>query len=61
MIHSPVFSVWTSTSSSRDPEAESASEEDASQELEPSTESQRKNQWNGSEENTTVPYTTDSL
>ena len=59
MIHSPVFSVWTSTSSLRDQEAELASEEDANQESEPSIESQRKKLWNGSEENMMVPFTTD--
>jgi hypothetical protein len=59
MTPSQVFSAWTSTSSSKDQEAESASEEDARPELAPSTKSERKNQWNGSEENTTVPSTTD--
>jgi len=61
MIHLPVFSVWTFTSSSKDQEAESVSEEDANPELEPSTESQRTTPWNGSEENTTVPSITDQF
>ena len=59
MIHSPVFSVWTFTSFLKDQEAELVSEEDANQESEPSTEFQRMKPWNGSEENMTVPFTTD--
>jgi len=59
MTHSQVFSVWTSTWSSRDQEAEWGSEDDANPELEPSTEFPRMRPCNGSEENTTVPSTTD--
>ena len=59
MIHSLVFSVWTFTWFWRDQEAEWVWEEDANQESVPSTEFQRRSQWNGSEENTTVPFTTD--
>ena len=60
MIHSLVFSVWTSTLSLKDLEAESVSEEDANQESEPNTESQKTKLWNGSEENTMVLSITDS-
>jgi len=60
MIHSLVFSAWTSTWFSKDQEAESVSEEDANPESEPNTESQRIKPCNGSEENTMVPSTTDS-
>jgi hypothetical protein len=60
MIHSPVFSVWTFTLSLKDQEAELVSEEDANPELEPSTEFPRMTQWNGSDANTMVPFTTDS-
>ena len=59
MIHSPVFSVWTSTLSLKDPEAELALEEDANQELVLNTEFQKMKPWNGSEENTMVPSITD--
>ncbi len=61
MIHSPVFSVWTSTSFLKDQEAESVSEEDVNPELEPSIEFRRKMPWNGSEESMMVPSTTDSF
>jgi len=61
MTHSPVFSVWTSTSSLKDPEAESALEEDVNPESVPSTEFRKIKQCNGLEENTTVPYTIDRL
>ena len=59
MTPSLVFSVWTSTSSSSVPEAESVSEEDAKLPLVPSTKSPRTKPWNGSRENTTVLSTTD--
>jgi hypothetical protein len=61
MIHSPVFSVWTSTSSLKDPEAGLVLEEDVNQELELNTESPKMKLWNGSEENMMVPSTTDSI
>lgn len=60
MTHSPVFSVWTSTSSSKDQEAELVLEEDAKAESVLNTESQKTKLWNGSEENTMVPSTTDT-
>jgi hypothetical protein len=60
MIHLPVFSVWTFTLSLKDLEAELVLEEDANQELEPNTESQKIKPWNGSEENMMVPSITDS-
>ena len=60
MIHSLVFSVWTSMSFLKDPEAELDWEEDANQESEPNTESQKMKPWNGSEENMMVPSITDS-
>ena len=59
MIHSPVFSVWTSTLFLKDLEAELVLEEDANQESEPNTESQKIKLWNGSEENMMVLSTTD--
>jgi len=59
MIHSPVFSVWTFTLFLKDQEAELALEEDANQSLVLNTESPKKNLWNGSEENLTVPSTID--
>ena len=59
MIHSPVFSVWTSTLSLKDPEAELVLEEDANQELVLNTEFQKMKPWNGSEENMTAPFTID--
>ena len=59
MIHSLGFLVWTFTSSSRDQEAELASEEDAKALLVPSTESVNKMPWNGSKRNTTVQFIID--
>mgnify|MGYP003691295779 CR=1 FL=1 len=59
MTPSPVFLEWTFTSSWKDPEAESASEEDAKAEWEPNIKSARTKPWNGSRESTTVPSTTD--
>lgn len=59
MIPSLVFSVWTFTLSSRDPEAESVSEEDAKLLLDINTKFPRMKLWNGSRENTMVPSTTD--
>ena len=60
MIHLPVFSVWTSTSSLKDQEAELVLEEDANQKLELNTESPKMKPWNGSEENMMVLSTTDN-
>lgn len=59
MIPSPVFSVWTSTSYSKDQEAESVLEEDVKVQLEPNTESANNKLWNGSRKNTMVPYIID--
>jgi hypothetical protein len=59
MIPSLVFSVWISTLSLSALEAELVLEEDANPQLEPSTEFQRKMQFNGSRENTMVLSTTD--
>jgi len=59
MTPSLVFSVWTSTSSSRDPEAESVSEEDAKVESELSIKLARKMLCNGSKRNTTVQFIID--
>ena len=56
-----VFSVWTSTLSSKDQETESALEEDANQESELNTESTKKRPCNGSDVNTMVPSTTDKF
>ena len=61
MIHSLVFSVWTSTSFSKELVAELDSEEDANQLLVPNIESPKMKLWNGSEESSTVPSTTDYL
>jgi len=61
MIHSPVFSVWTSTSFSKDQEAELASEEDAKALLELSTELAKRMRWNGSKRNMMEPSITDYL
>jgi type II secretory pathway component HofQ len=61
MIHLPVFSVWTSTSSLKDQEAELVSEEDVNRELERNTESQKIKLCNGLEENMMVPFTIDYL
>ena len=61
MIHLPVFSVWTFTSSSKDQEAELDSEEDVNQELEPNIEYQKMKLWNGSEENMMEPSITDNI
>jgi hypothetical protein len=59
MIHLPVFSVWTFTSSLKDQGAELVLEEDANQELVLNTESQKRTPCNGSEEDMMVPFTTD--
>jgi hypothetical protein len=59
MIHLPVFSVWTSTSSLKDQEAELVFEEDVNQELELNTEFPKMKLWNGSEENMMVLSITD--
>jgi hypothetical protein len=61
MIHLPVFSVWTSTLSLKDPEAELVLEEDVNQELELNTESPKMKLWNGSEENMMEPSITDKI
>ena len=61
MILTPVSSVWTSTSSSKDQETELVLEEDANQESELNTESTKKRPWNGSDVNTMVPSTTDKF
>lgn len=61
MIHILVFSVWTSTSSSRDQEAELVLEEGANPESGLNTESTKRMPWNGSGENMTVPFTTDKF
>lgn len=60
MIHSPVSSVWTSTSFLRDLEAELDSEEDAKPPLVLNTEFPKKMLWNGSDANMMEPSTTDS-
>lgn len=59
MTPSPVSSVWTSTLSSSALEAELDSDAAAKAPLAPSTESPKKKLWNGSEENTMEPSTTD--
>lgn len=61
MIHLPVFSVWTSTSSLKDQEAELVLEEDANPELELNTEFQKTILCNGSEENMTELSITDKF
>jgi len=61
MIPSLVSSVWTSTSSLRDPEAELDSEDAAKAPLELSTAFPRKTLWNGSDANMTALFTTDHL
>ena len=61
MIPSPVFSVWISMLSLKDQEVESVLEEDARPELEPNTESEKKKLWNGSEESTMEPFTTEMI
>jgi len=55
MTPSLVFSVWTSTSCSRDQEAELASAEDAKAESELSIESAKSKLWNGSKRSTMEP------
>ena len=59
MIHSLVFSVWTSTLFLKDQEVELVLEEDVNQELELNTESPKMKLWNGSEENMMVQSITD--
>jgi hypothetical protein len=59
MIHSLVFSVWTSTLFSKDQEAELVLEEDVKAKLELSTELANNKLWNGSRRNMTVLFTTD--
>ena len=59
MILSPVSSVWTSTLSSKDQEAELALEEDAKAELVLNTELAKKMLWNGSKRNTTELFIID--
>ena len=61
MIPSPVFSVWISTSFSREQAAELVSEEDANPPSEQNTESPKTKLWNGSEENSMELSTTDSF
>jgi hypothetical protein len=61
MTPSLVSSEWTSTLSSRDPEAELDSEDVAKPPLELSTAFPRKTQWNGSDANMTALFTTDHL
>ena len=59
MTPSPVSSVWTSTLSLSDQEAELVSEEDAKAESELNTELARKTLWNGSRRNMMELSTTD--
>ena len=61
MIPLPVFSVWISTSFSREQAAELVSEEDANPPSEQNTESPKTKLWNGSEENSMELSTTDSF
>ena len=61
MIHSLVFSVWTSMLFLKDQEVELVLEEDANQELVLNTESPKTKLWNGSEENMMVPFIIDSI
>ena len=61
MTPSQVSSVWTSTSSSSAPVAESVSEEDAKPQSAASIKSRRRSPWNGSKENTMEPSITDLI